>query len=49
MFYMSKKIKKKVSKNIKKIIKMEKKYNLFSNKNLEKFKLRIINHSKKYE
>jgi SAM-dependent methyltransferase len=45
-FICQKRSKKKVSKNIKKIIKIEKKNNLFSNKNLEKFKLRIINHSK---
>ncbi len=45
-FICQNKSKKKVSKNIKKIIKIEKKNNLFSNKNLEKFKFRIINHSK---
>ena len=45
-FICQNKSKKKVSKNIKKIIKIEKKNNLFSNRNLEKFKFRIINHSK---
>ena len=38
--------KKSISKKTKNILKIEKKSNLFSGKNLEKFKFKIKNHSK---